>query len=168
MSSTEPRGILAAELEEIVHGSVSYDRSYPVPPERVFEAFADLVLRAAWFRAPGEENHTLDFRVGGGERLTASTAVSGRTERIEYQSRFIDIAPDRRIVFQYESRLDGRPHAISLVTVGLEPEGSGTALSYTDRYLLYVYRDGADRSTTIKHHEGSLRLLLNGLGVALR
>ena len=94
--------------------------------------------------------------------------MSGRTERIEYRSRFIDIAPDRRIVFQSESKVDARLHAMSLVTVEMGLNAAGTALIYTDQHALYVYRNRADRFTTIKHHEGSLQLLLNGLAAALR
>lgn len=153
---------------ELVHGSVSLSRAFDVPPGVVFEAFSGLEHRSRWFRMPGGTSHDLDFRVGGSEVLTASPAVSGSLERIEYRSRFLDIAPHDRIVFSYESTVDGRPHATALVTVELERTAAGTTLRYTDQHVLYVYADGADRNTTVAHHEGAIRLLLNGLGAAVR
>jgi uncharacterized protein YndB with AHSA1/START domain len=157
-----------ADEPEVVHGTVSVSRTFPVPPSAVFSGFSSLDRRAAWFRVPGTDHRDLDFRVGGGETLTASTRVSGRLERIEYRSRFVDIVTDRRIVFQYGSRVDGRAHAAALVTVELREGGDGTDLTYTDQHVLYVHTDVADRATTVAHHQGAIRLMLNGLGVVAR
>ena len=171
-SVTEPDGVTRITSRErpaeIVRGSFSLRRSFDASPREVYSAFADPDRRTAWFRIPGTSEHRLDFRVGGGETVEATTSVTGRTERIEYRSRFIDIAPDERIVYQCESRIDDRLHAISLVSVELTRKTVGTGLLYTDQYALYVYVDGADRATTIAHHEGSLPLVLNGLAGALR
>jgi len=41
-------------------------------------------------------------------------------------------------------------------------------MRYTDQYSLYVYPGGVDAATTKSHHEGSIRLMLNGLDATLR
>ena len=47
--------------EPITHASFSVERTFPVAPARVFAAFADPDLKAAWFRGPhGWEATTRD------------------------------------------------------------------------------------------------------------
>jgi uncharacterized protein YndB with AHSA1/START domain len=54
-----------------MHDSSTLERDYPVLPERVFQAFADLATKKRWFANPEDwvstDEHTLDFRVGGRE-----------------------------------------------------------------------------------------------------
>ena len=47
----------------VTHASFTLERSYPVPPGRVFAAWADPALKSRWF-AGGDAcpNHELDFR----------------------------------------------------------------------------------------------------------
>jgi hypothetical protein len=54
--------------------------------------------------------------------------VAGRRERIEYRSRFLDIAAGERIVLSYSLALDGIRRWVSLVTVELAVERGGTRL----------------------------------------
>jgi uncharacterized protein YndB with AHSA1/START domain len=51
------------------HGTFTITRTYPVPPARVFAAWATKEAKARWFGAAGEVNDglELDFRVGGTE-----------------------------------------------------------------------------------------------------
>src|SRR5688500_525557 len=74
-------------------------------PAAVFTAFADSDIRRCWFRLPGAGSvHRHDFRVGGGETARSTFSVLGSVpERLEYRSQYLDIVPDRRIVFVYGS-----------------------------------------------------------------
>ena len=47
----------------VLHSTFSLERTYPVPPERVFAAWADPAAKKRWFVSKGE--HELDFRAGG-------------------------------------------------------------------------------------------------------
>jgi uncharacterized protein YndB with AHSA1/START domain len=150
------------------HGTVSLSRGLAAPPGRVWAAFADLELRDRWFRIPGdraEARHELDFRVGGGETATGVFAPSGTPETVEWRSRIFDLEADRRIVFGYELTVDGLRRNVSLVTVAIAPEGSGTRLDYTEQYVLTVLtgEEGQDEA----HLRGSVQFLLNRLEAAL-
>jgi uncharacterized protein YndB with AHSA1/START domain len=150
------------------HGSVTVERLLPAPPARVFAAFAEPALRRLWFRVPAEPgtgHHELDFRVGGTERAGGTFAPMGEPEVIEYRSRFVEIEPDERIVFMYEVGLDGARRTVSLVTVELAPDATGTRLTYTEQFAVLRYTgDGAD---DVAHVRGSVPLLLNGLTASL-
>ncbi len=82
----------------VAHGSFCIERTFPVPPERVFAAWSSQPAKARWFgededffAATGE--YTLDFRVGGQEHLDG-TLPGGRT--FAYDAFYQDIVDDRR------------------------------------------------------------------------
>jgi uncharacterized protein YndB with AHSA1/START domain len=54
----------------VTHATFSLERSYPVPPARVFTAWADPAAKARWFTPGPGSGHQLDFRVGGREVAT--------------------------------------------------------------------------------------------------
>lgn len=137
------------------------ERRFRQSPVQTFQAFADPDLRQRWFRVPNswtENEWSLDFRVGGGE-LNA-----GRDERDNhhlFRSRFHDIVNDERIVFAYDMRLDGRLTSVSLTTVELSTDGTGTHLIFTEHgAFLNALEDPADR-------EHGTRLLLDRLEALL-
>jgi uncharacterized protein YndB with AHSA1/START domain len=143
------------------HGTFVIERSYPAAPARVFNAWADLAAKARWF-AGSEEwkelDRSLDFRVGGRERLKG-VWTGGRVSCFE--STYQDIVPDRRIVYTYDMYIDETRISISLATVVLEPDGAGTRLIYTEQA---VFLDGYDDSGS--REKGTLALL-DKLGSAL-
>lgn len=148
--------------------SVTERRRLPAPPDEVMTAFADIARRRQWFRIPGEKSRRLDFWIGGGERIRAETAVSGSAETIEYASTFLDIVEGERIVYAYRSQVNGRTHTVALVTVVLADEGDGsTTITYSDQHSLFLY-PGDDPTVAVAHHQGGIRLMLNGLTGVLR
>jgi uncharacterized protein YndB with AHSA1/START domain len=133
------------------------ERHFRHSPEQTFQAFADPALRQRWFRVPDSWTDTewsLDFRVGGGE-LNAGRDQRG-THHV-FRSRFHDIADGERIVFAYDLLLDGRLTSVSLTTIELRPEESGTHLVFTEHG---AFLDGLEDPSEREHGTG---LLLDGL-----
>jgi uncharacterized protein YndB with AHSA1/START domain len=123
-----------------VHTTFTVERTYPVPPARVFAAFADPATKRRWFAdRDGAEalSHTLDFRVGGREE-TRSHLMG---QELRNDTVYHDIVSDRRIVFSYTMTFGEKRIAVSLATVELAPAGDGTTLTFTDQNVLL---DGSD------------------------
>ncbi len=141
----------------VAHATFAIDRTYDASPARVFNAWADPAAKIRWF-GPSElakGGHELDFRVGGGERLSVA-APDGST--YVFDSRYQDIVPDRRIVYAYEMHHDEKRISVSLATVELEPDGAGTRLIFTEQG---AFLDGLDTPTEREHGTG---ILLDRLG----
>jgi uncharacterized protein YndB with AHSA1/START domain len=151
-----------ATQSSVVHSTFSIERTYPVPPSRVFSAFADRAAKRRWF-AEGEgwevEEFSLDFRVGGREfsRFRFEGGAPIRNETV-YQ----DIVPDRRIVFAYSMAVGDQRISVSLATVEITPSGDGTRLVYTEQGAFF---DGAGEP---EGREAGFRELLEKLGEELR
>jgi uncharacterized protein YndB with AHSA1/START domain len=152
----------AANQSSVVHSTFSIERTYSVPPSRVFSAFANPAIKRRWF-AEGEgwevEEFTSDFRVGGREfsRFRFEGGAPIRNETV-YQ----DIVPDRRIVFAYSMEVGDKRISVSLATVEIAPSGGGTRLVYTEQGAFF---DGADKP---EGREAGCRELFEKLGEELR
>jgi uncharacterized protein YndB with AHSA1/START domain len=144
----------------VQHDTIRIERSYPVPPERVFRAWAEPQVRERWFvREKGwESEYAQDFRVGGREDGFFRRPGG---ERYVNRTLFQDIVPDCRIVFAYTMAREEIRISASLTTVELLPEGSGTRLRFTEQIALL---DGGD---TAAEREAGWRGLLDRLGTEL-
>jgi uncharacterized protein YndB with AHSA1/START domain len=145
----------------VLHGSFTVTRDIDAAPARVWDAYANADLRSAWRRLPGPSVLDLDFRVGGWERLTGSSAASGAVEAIESHALFLDIVDRERIVAAHEVLLDGVRRWVSLISIGFEPAGGGTRVTHSEQYTLLVWAD--DGAHDQAHLRGSIQLSFNGL-----
>jgi uncharacterized protein YndB with AHSA1/START domain len=133
--------------ERVHHSTFVIERDYPVPPARVFAAWANPKTKLRWFFCHPEwtvADYALDFRAGGSERLATGPAggpVHG------YAARYHEIAPERRILYSYEMRLDETWLSVSLVTVEFAATQTGTRMTFTEQgaYLTGGQTDAADR-----------------------
>jgi uncharacterized protein YndB with AHSA1/START domain len=121
----------------VLHNTFSLERTYPVPPERVFAAWSDPVAKQRWFVSAGA--HELDFRVGGRETIEGRTPGGGP---LSFAATFHDIVPQRRIVFSGTLTGDGSLATVSTTTVELFEEGDGTRLVLTEQD---TFLDGAEK-----------------------
>jgi uncharacterized protein YndB with AHSA1/START domain len=137
----------------IVHATFVVERSYPASPARVFAAWADPAIKAQWFGAPDESAVTpavFDFRVGGRE-FSSGKAPNGQAYR--YDAHFYDIVPNERIIYAYEMQLDAARISVSLATIELVPEGTGTRMLVTEQG---AYLDGLDAPAQRQSGTGGL------------
>ena len=144
------------------HDTFVIERRLPSPPARVFAAFADQTKKARWFGCvEGWEvaEHTIDFRVGGREVWRGGPPGDTPHRNDTY---YHDIVADERIVWSYAMQLGGRRISVSLATVELSADGTGTRLRFTEQG---VYLDGHDG---IAERERGTKDLLDNLERALR
>ena len=146
----------------VSHGTFVIERTYDASPPRVFTAWADPAAKARWFVGPDgwkELRREIDFRVGGHERLRG-VFPGGRVS--DFDARYHDIVPDRRIVYSYAMQVDEKRISVSLATVEFAPAGGGTRLTFTEQA---VFLDGFDGAAGREQGTGAL---LDQLGTALR
>jgi uncharacterized protein YndB with AHSA1/START domain len=125
----------------VTHGTFVIERNFPVAPERVFAAFSDPAKKHRWFvddEASGVEDFGMDFRVGGVERKRFSNKYGVFTNDTVY----LDIVPDRRIVFAYTMSMGDRRFSSSQATVELLATEKGTNLIFTDQGAYFEGSDG--------------------------
>ena len=129
------------------HATFTIEREYPVAPARVFRAWADAEAKARWFFCHEDwrsENHQLDFRAGGSERVDSYPADGDEVHA--YRAHYYDVVDNERIVYAYEMYLGETRMSVSLVTVLFEPHGSGTRMTFTEQLVRFDDRwDAAGR-----------------------
>ncbi len=147
----------------VSHGVFSIERAYDAPVERVWRALSNSVATARWFGGAfgdwSEIERSMDFRVGGAERLEgrwANGVVSA------FEAVYHDIVPDQRIVYSYTMRLNEAKISVSLATMELAAEGPDrTRLKVTEQG---AFLDGYDDDGS---RERGTAFLLDKLGQSL-
>lgn len=130
------------------HGIFTIEHTYlSVTPQRVFDAFASVEGKNNWFTAPNDRwdivERTMDFRIGGRERLKGQWKSGMVTQ---FDATYFDIIPGERIVYAYEMHLDGRKISVSLATFEFKPLGAGAKLIMTEQgAFLDGYDDNGSR-----------------------
>jgi uncharacterized protein YndB with AHSA1/START domain len=138
------------------HGSFSIERTYAASPQQVFAAWASEQEKDRWFGAGDDflsqtDEYTLDFRVGGDERLEG-TLPNGR--RFSYDANYLDIVDAARIVAAYSVSIDDQRTSASLMTVEFNGEGRETRLVLTEQG---AFLDGLDSND--QRQEGATDML---------
>ena len=148
------------------HSTFVIERTYPASPDRVFAAFADPAKKRRWFvESTGHnvENFEMDFRPGGREltRLTfkPGTPVAGMI--CVSESSYDVIVPGSHIVFSNTMTIGGNCISAALVTIEVQPAGSGTELILTHQAAFFQGADGPEM------REGGWQKLMDRLGVEL-
>lgn len=135
------------------HATFVIERSFAVPPARVFQAFADPAAKAKWFDGPADWEkgpREFDFRVGG--RETSRGGPAGGPVHV-FACLYRDIVPNARIVYSYDMHLGDKRISVSLTTIELFPEGKGTRLKFTEQG---VFLDGLDDAGSREQGSGWL------------
>ena len=142
------------------HGTIRLERRYKATATRVFAAWAEPKARAKW-DVPGRwviAEQTFDFREGG--REVKRFGPQG-DPRFVADTLYLDIVPQRRIVFGYSMTSRGMPISVSLTTVEISADGNNTHLLLTEQI---VFLDGND---TAANREEGLASMLDKIGETL-
>ena len=143
------------------HATFVIERDYPVPLDAVWHALSDETAREKWFGGGSEfdvQSKSHEFRVGG--RTTEDGQWHGGP-RSRFEATYTDIVDHHRIVFTYDMWANDRHMSTSLTTIVLEPDASGTRMTYTEQG---VHFDGLD---TTEGREAGTHGLLDNLGAFL-
>jgi uncharacterized protein YndB with AHSA1/START domain len=150
--------------QSIIHNTFVIERSYPVPPERVFAALSDPAKKRRWFldgRGNKVEYYEMQFEVGGKER--ARFSHDGPMAGIPFTNdgTYQDIVSDRRIVLASTMSLGEKRISAALTTFELLPTETGTDLIFTHQAAFFEGADGPEMRET------GWRTLLERLATAL-
>ncbi len=130
-------------------------KRYDAPPQCIFGAWLDPEVAGRWLFATASQPMTqvdIDARVGGSFRFV--DPQDGET--VEFRGQYVEIVPDRRLVFTLS--IATLPRAITRVTVAIAALKKGCAL---DLIHENVPRDYAS------YLEGRWTGILYGLGVTI-
>lgn len=124
-------------LAPTVHETLTFERSFECPLRILWNAFSDAAARAQW-GAPSPTAVILydeeDFRVGGRD---ISRCGSRDDPRYRVEAAYLDIQPERRIV--YSERVDdgARPLSAALHTVEFCQAGPQSSVKITVQIASY-------------------------------
>lgn len=145
----------------VTHSTFVIERNYPVAAAKVFAAFADPTKKRRWFVDDEEsevEDFGMDFHVGGLEKKRFRTKHGFVCTNF---TTYLDIVPDRRIVFAYTMSVGEARISSSHSTVELLAEGANTRLVFTEQAAFFEGADGPQM------REGGWRELFDRLGQEL-
>jgi uncharacterized protein YndB with AHSA1/START domain len=119
------------------HATITLERSYPVPLERVFSEFADPLARARW-SAPSEDvliYDEADFRVGGKDVFRCGPKGD---PKFRGETRYLFIVPNALVVSSETVDMGGQCLAISLTTLDFDRTEDATTLKVTVQIVSFV------------------------------
>src|SRR3954469_21939398 len=151
-----------SSARSVKHSSFVIEKRFEHDIALLYRAWVDPAAKARWFGGPPdkwtEQVREMDVRVGGRDRLVGKF-VDGSESRFECL--YLDVLPERRLVYVYEMHWQGKKISVSLASVEFVLAGKGTKLVLTEQHaFLDGYEGGGGRE------RGTLSLLEN-LGVAL-
>jgi uncharacterized protein YndB with AHSA1/START domain len=117
---------------EVTHSTFTLERRYPVPVERVFQAWATPEARRRWM-AQGAE-HSQDFVVGGLERVKG---FDGEGRALTYEARYAEIVTNERILTMSTMHTEDQLSTVSVTSVEFRAEDANTWVVLTE-HGMYV------------------------------
>jgi uncharacterized protein YndB with AHSA1/START domain len=144
--------------QTIDHASFTITRDFKAAPERVYRAHLDKAAKQRWFTA-GEGFETFKYEIDacvGGHEVWHGGHQGG--PKITNDTYYLDLVENERIIVAYEMTIGGQRISASLLTILIEPHGSGSRLTLTEQgaYL-------ADGDAGVTGREAGTRQLLEAL-----
>ena len=146
--------------EMLHHATITIERTYSAPVERVFSEFADPQVRAKW-SAPSNDALVYDesdFREGGRDVFRC-----GPPNNLKFRGVTIyhEIIPNRRVIWT-ETLSEGATRlAVALNSLEFEQSAEGANLKFTVQIISFVGRG------MVEGYESGNRGALDGLSLHL-
>jgi uncharacterized protein YndB with AHSA1/START domain len=117
-----------------LHDTLVLERTYPASPARVFAAWEEPQARLRWAVPKGQALifDATDFRVGGRD---LSRCGDPGDLRYRLETLYEAIVPGRRLVLSERCRDGETLLSVALITVEIEPSGTGTSLTLTNQIV---------------------------------
>ena len=153
---------MSSHARSIKHSSFVIERIFNCDPLAVYRAWTEPAIKARWFGGPPDKwtasLREMDVRVGGRDRLVG-TFIDGSESRFE--AVYLDVVPERRLVYTYDMYWQGRKISVSLASVEFMVHPKGARLVVTEQNaFLDGYEDAGGR-------ERGTQSLLENLAVTL-
>jgi uncharacterized protein YndB with AHSA1/START domain len=143
--------------DPVAHHSFVIERELPGSPRHAFRFWSDPKLKDRWSGCHADWTileDAFDFRPGGLEIKRWRTPEG---EELTFHGHYLDIVPERRIIYAYEMSFGGVRLSASLVTIELSPGGSGTQMKFTEQ-AAFLTGDGAREQRHLGTQDGIDRL----------
>lgn len=125
------------------HDSFVLTRQVRASVATAYKAWSDVSLKGQWFVGPHDRwtllERSLDFRIGGKEICRGGFSGGGSSF---FDSTYLDIVPNERIVYAYRMSVDDEIISVSLGTVEFLPTDSGCQVKYTEQAAYYSEQYG--------------------------
>lgn len=145
--------------DRIEHTSFVVERELTASPRHVFRFWSEADLKARWTGCHPDWavlEDSFDFRVGGTEAKRWRTAEG---DDQTFNAHYLDIVPERRIIYAYEMSFAGARLSASLVTVTFEPMGRKTRMTFTEQVAILAGGEAARNQRLLGTEEGLDRLV---------
>lgn len=116
--------------------SFTIRRMLPGSPRHAWRFWADPALKQRWTDCHPDWTvleRNSDFAIGGVE-CQLLRGPDGREQRVD--THYLDLQPNRRIVYAYSMHLDDAPLSASLVTIDFLARADGTELLFVEHLAL--------------------------------
>ena len=145
--------------DRIEHTSFVVGRELSTSLRHAFRFWSEAELKARWSGCHPDWlvlEDGFDFRVGGTEAKRWRTP---KGDEQTFHAHYLDIVPERRIIYAYEMSFAGTRLSASLVTVTFEKAGRKTKITFTEQVAILAGGTAARDQRLAGTEEGLDRLV---------
>jgi uncharacterized protein YndB with AHSA1/START domain len=117
----------------VKHSTFVIERDLPGSPKHAFRFWSEPELKETWTRCHPDWivlEDRFDFRIGGEEAKRWRTSEG---EEQAFHARYLDIAPERRIIYAFAMSFKGQNVSASLATVEFVAAEAMTRMVFTEQ-----------------------------------
>lgn len=140
--------------DRIEHTSFVVERELSTSPRHAFRFWSEAELKARWSGCHPDWvvlEDRFDFQAGGTEAKRWRTPEG---DEQTFHAHYLDLVPERRIIYAYEMSFAGTRLSASLVTVIFEAVGGKTRMTFTEQVAILAGGSAARDQRIVGTEEG--------------